>query len=113
MLSRLVGHTLKLGIGPGDNRGVHGPVGLHSVSLVGILVGGGALKGHILVLIPGPMLGHMRLYLMGRVLVLHPTPCQSLNCTQSRQHTHAHAPNQNSDLATLAVEDKDGQLVKL
>ena len=73
MLNRLLGHTLKLGVGPGDNRGVHGPVRLHSVSLVGILVGGGALKWHILVLIPGPMLGHMRLYLVGRILVLHPT----------------------------------------
>ena len=73
MLNRLLGHTLKLGVGPGDNRGVHGPVRLHSVSLVGILVGGGALKWHILVLIPGPMLGHMCLYLVGRILVLHPT----------------------------------------
>lgn len=73
MLNRLLGHTLKLGVGPGHNRGMHGPVGLHSVRLVGILVGGGALKRHILVLIPGPMLGHMRLYLVGRVLVLHST----------------------------------------
>ena len=45
---------------------------LNSIGLVGILVGGGSLKGHILVLIPGAMLGHMRLNLVGWVLVLHP-----------------------------------------
>ena len=65
-------HTFKLGVGPGHNWGMHGPVGLNSIGLVGILVGGGSLKWHILVLIPGSMLGHMRLNLVGRVLVLHP-----------------------------------------
>ena len=64
--------TFKFGVGPGHDRGVHGPVGLNSIGLVGILVGGGPLKGHILVLIPGAMLRHMRLNLVGWVLVLHP-----------------------------------------
>ena len=63
--------TLKLGLRPGHNRSMHSSVGLNVISLVGIPVGGGALKRHALVLIPGPVLWHMRLDCIGWVLVLH------------------------------------------
>lgn len=59
---------------------MHGPVGLNSIGLVGILVGGGSLKRHILVLIPGAMLRYMRLNLVRWVLVLHPHHCLSRPC---------------------------------
>ena len=75
------GSTFKLGVGPGHNWGMHGHVRLNSIGLVGVLVGGGSLKWHILVLIPGAMLRHMRLNLMGRVLVLQPHPHASRPCT--------------------------------
>ena len=50
---------------------MHSPVRLNGMRLVGILVGGGALKWHTLVLILGAMLRHMRLDRVGWVLVLH------------------------------------------
>ena len=62
--------TFKLGVRAGHHRSVHGSVGLHSIRLVGLPVGGSALKGHALVLCPRAMLGHMGLNLMSRVLVL-------------------------------------------
>lgn len=71
---------------------MHGPVWLNSVGLVGVLVGGGPLKWHILVLIPGSMLGHMRLNLMGRVLILQMQP--NLSC-----HAALHVPLVMSGLA--------------
>lgn len=73
--------TFKLGVGPGHNWGVHGSVRLNSIGLVGVLVGGGSLKWHILVLILGSMLRHMRLNLVGRVLVLHQQPLPSRSAT--------------------------------
>lgn len=72
--------TFKLGVRSGHNRGVQGPVGLNSIGLVGILVGGGSLKWHILVLVPGAMLRYVRLNLVRWVLVLHPHQCLSKPC---------------------------------
>lgn len=63
-------HTLKLGVGAGHNRCMHSPVRLNSICFVSILVGGGALERHTLVLSPGAMLWYMCLDLMSRVLVL-------------------------------------------
>ena len=62
--------TFKLGVGAGHHRSMHSPVRLHSIRLVGLPVGGSALKGNALVLCPRAMLWHMGLNLMSRVLVL-------------------------------------------